>query len=122
MDRKETTKCEKKIEETAYADIDSFYVSGFVLRLVLIKCECWNPKVIIDWVELARNTNQKKEPYALQSCRCLLCEKRYRQEYIFNQDQEYCESVRYDFCCGSVVNNLKERQLFSDQINKNCFD
>ena len=29
---------------------------------------------------------------------------------------------KYDFSFGSVVNNLKERQLFSDQINKNRFD
>ena len=26
------------------------------------------------------------------------------------------------FSCGSVVNNLKERQLFSDQMNSNRFD
>ena len=29
---------------------------------------------------------------------------------------------RPDFSCGSVVNNLKERQLLSDQVNRNCFD
>ena len=29
---------------------------------------------------------------------------------------------KYDFSCGLVLNNLKERQLFSGQINKNRFD
>ena len=29
---------------------------------------------------------------------------------------------QYDFSCGSVVNNLTDRQLFSDQINRNCLD
>ena len=29
---------------------------------------------------------------------------------------------KYGFSCGSVVNNLKERQLFSDQMNSNRFD
>ena len=29
---------------------------------------------------------------------------------------------RYDFSFGLVVNNLKERQRFSDQMNRNRFD
>ena len=29
---------------------------------------------------------------------------------------------KYDFSCGSVVNNLKERQLLSDQMNRNHFN
>ena len=29
---------------------------------------------------------------------------------------------KYFFSCGSVVNNLEERQLFSDQMNRNRFD
>ena len=29
---------------------------------------------------------------------------------------------RYDFSFGSVVNNLKERQRFTDQMNRNRFD
>ena len=28
---------------------------------------------------------------------------------------------KYDFSCGSAVNNLKERQLFSDQVNNNRY-
>ena len=26
------------------------------------------------------------------------------------------------FSCGSVLTNLKDRKLLSDQMNKNCFD
>ena len=29
---------------------------------------------------------------------------------------------KYDFSCGLVVKNLKERKLFPDQINRNHFD
>ena len=29
---------------------------------------------------------------------------------------------QYDFPCGSVVNNLTDRQLFSDQMNRNRLD
>ena len=29
---------------------------------------------------------------------------------------------KYDFSCGLVVNNLKERQLFSNKMNRNRFD
>ena len=37
-----------------------------------------------------------------------------KREYISNKYLEYCELVRYNFSCGSVINNLKEMQLFSD--------
>ena len=43
----------------------------------------------------------------------------YRREYFFNMHLEYCESVWYDFSCVSVVNNLSEKQIFSDQMNRN---
>ena len=33
-----------------------------LLRLVLINEECWNPKVVVDGGELAKNVNQKKKP------------------------------------------------------------
>ena len=29
---------------------------------------------------------------------------------------------KYDFSCGSIVNNLKEMHIFFDQINRNYFD
>ena len=29
--------------------------------------------------------------------------------------------AKHDNCCGSVVNNLKGRKIFTDQINRNSF-
>ena len=29
---------------------------------------------------------------------------------------------KHAFSCGSVLTNLKDRKLLSDQMNKNCFD
>ena len=29
---------------------------------------------------------------------------------------------KYNYSCGLAVNNLKERQIFSDQMNRNRFD
>ena len=99
-----------------------------LLRLVLINEECGNPK---DGRELTKNVSQKNKPGILQACRCPLCDKCYKPEYIFNKHLEYfcdkcykpeyifnkhleyCESVKCDFSCGSI-NNLKEMQLFSD--------
>ena len=34
---------------------------------------------------------------------------------------EYCESVKYCFSYEPVVNKLKERKLFSDEMNSNHF-
>ena len=81
--------------------------------------ECGNPEVVVDGRELTRNINQQKKPGVLQAYRCPLCEKYYRWEYIFNKHLEYWESGKYDCSYGSVVKNLKERQLFSDQMNRN---
>ena len=76
--------------------IDKVDIGNFLnlLRLVLINKECWNPKVVIDCVEIARNINQDKKPDVLQTCRCPLCDKCYWREYFFNKHLEYCESVR----------------------------
>ena len=64
--------------------------------LVLINEECVNPKLIVDEIggELTRNIDQKNKPDILQACRCPLCEKCYRGEYIFNKHLEHWESVR----------------------------
>ena len=32
------------------------------------------------------------------------------------------EICKYDFSCGLVAKNLKDRKLFPDQINRNHFD
>ena len=61
--------------------------------LVLISLECGNPKVVVDGRELTRNIDHKKKPGVLQACRCPLCEKYYRREYIFNKHLEYWQSV-----------------------------
>ena len=71
--------------------------------------------------ELTRYINQKKKPNVLQACKCPLCDKVYRLEYFFNKQLEYGESVKYDFSCGLVLSNLKEKKLFSGQINRNLF-
>ena len=57
-------------------------------------------------------------------CRCLL--------YVTNAISESISSIniwnivnqlgKYDTSCGTVVNDLKERHLFSDQVNRNQFD
>ena len=88
---------------------------------MLINEECENPKIVVDGGELTRNINQNKKPDILQACRCPLCDKCYRQEYFFNKQFKYCvrdQLGRYNFSLGLVVNNLKERQRFSDQMNR----
>ena len=106
-------------------DIDRHEIVNleYLLRLVLIIEQCVNHKVVVDGGQLTRNINQKKKPDVLQACRCPLC------------DKAICESIfsiriwnivnqlgKYDFSCGSVVSNLKEKQLFSDKMNRNRFD
>ena len=76
---------------------------------------------ILDGGELTRNINQKKKSDVLQACRCPLCEKCYMREYIFNKHLEYWESYR-EVWLFLWVNNLKERQLFSNQMNRNRLD
>ena len=61
---------------------------------MLINEEFGNAKVVADSGELTRNIDQKKKPDVLQACRCPLCDKCYRREYLFNKHLEYCESVR----------------------------
>ena len=64
------------------------------------------------------------KPDILQACRC--------QHSVANNVDESISSIsiwnivnqlgKYDISCLSVVNNLKERQLFSDQMNRNHLD
>ena len=46
---------------------------------------------------------KRRNQLFLQASRCPLCGK-------------YGKYGKYDFSCGPVVNNLKEKQLFSDQM------
>ena len=90
---------------------------------MLINEECVNLKVVVDGGELTKNINQMKKPDVLQACSI---------HSMTNAIGESISSIRiwnivnkvgkYDFSCGSVVNNLTERQLFSDQMNRNHFD
>ena len=123
--RKEDNPSEKNIiveEELDGIDRDDIGNLENLLGLVLTNEECWNPKVVVDGGGLARNINQKKKPDVFQACRYPLCDKCYRQEYFFNKHLEYCQLGKYDISCGLVVNNLKQKQLFSDQMNRNHFD
>ena len=38
---------------------------------------------------------------------------------MYNIVNQLCE---HDFSCGSVVNNLKDRKVFFNQMNRNPFD
>ena len=96
-------------EELDGIDRDDIVNLEDLLRLVLIYETCRNPKVVVDGEELTRNINQKKKPGVLQAYKFPRCNKCYRRDYLFNKHVEYCESVRYDFSCGLVENNLKER-------------
>ena len=85
--------------------------------------ECGNPEVVVDGRDLTRNINQKKKPGVLQACRCPLCEKCYSQSISSTSLWNIANQLgKYDYFYGSVINNLKERQPFSDQMNRNRFD
>ena len=59
--------------------------------------------VVDDGGELARNINQKKKPDVLQTCRCQLCDKCYRREYLFNRHLDIVYQFdKYDFSCETV--------------------
>ena len=47
----------------------------YLLILVIINEECWNPKLVVDGGEVSRNINQMKKLEILQACRCRLCDK-----------------------------------------------
>ena len=94
-----------------------------LLKIVPVNKECGNPKVF-DGGELTKSIIKKKKQDVLQACRCL--------HSVTNAKDESISSIsiwnivnqlgKYNFCCGLVVNNVKQRQYFSDQINRNRFD
>ena len=81
-------------EELDGIDIDDIRNLEDLLRIVFIHEECGNLKVFVDGRELTGSINKKKKPGVLQAYRCPLCDKRYRREYFFNTNVEYCKSVR----------------------------
>ena len=119
---------QKKLFQSRKKELDGIDGDDIVnledlLRLVLINGECGNPKAVVDGGDLTRNINQKKKPDVLQACRCPLCDKCNSESIssisIWNIVNQL---AKYDFFYGSVVNTLKERQLCSDQMNRNHFD
>ena len=76
-----------------------------LLRLVLINEGCWNPQVV-DGKDRPRNVNQK-DPVDVHSVTNAIDERIYSKKCIVNQ------LGKYDFSSGSIVNNFKDRQLFS---------
>ena len=88
--------------------------------LVLISLVCGNPKVVVDGRELTRNINHQKKPGVLQACRCSLCEKCYRREYF--SPSTWIIGSQLTLSRRRPILYRKERQLFSDQMNRNCLD
>ena len=82
--------------------------------IVLINEKCGNPKVAFGGEERTRNIDQKKEPCILHAIGESISSISIWN--IVNQPG------KYDFSCMLLAYNLKERQIFSDQINRNCFD
>ena len=110
------------VEQELYGiDRDDFVNLDDLLRLLLINGECRNPKVVADGGELTKNINQKKKLTILQACRCPFCHKgeSITSISVWNIVNHL---GKYDFSWESVVNNLKERQIFSNQMNINCLD
>ena len=104
-------------------DIDEIDNFEGLPRFVFINEECRNLKVVNDGGELTGDINQKKKSNVSQ------------QPVDVHSVSNAGESIssislynivnqlgKHDFSYGSVVNNLKERKLFSDQMNRNRFD
>ena len=84
-------------------------------RLVFIDEERGNPILVYLPKEKAKRF---KIAY-----RCPWCDNCCRWECFFNTMWIIANQLRkHDFSCGSVVNNLNNRKLFFDQMNKNCFN
>ena len=82
---------------------------------MLISEDFGNPNVAVDGRELTRNIKKRRsktfcKPVDVHSVKNVIDESiaSIRTWNIVNQ------LGKYDFSCGWVVNNLKERQLFSD--------
>ena len=93
-------------------------------RLVFIDKECEIIVVVNDGGELTRNIDQKKKSDVLQQSIDV--------HYLINAVGECISSItmwnivnqlgKHDFSCASMVNNLKDRKLFSHQMCRNRFD
>ena len=74
--------------------------------------------------ELTRNFNQKKNSDILQQLIDVQPVTNVVGESIFAITMWIIVNQigKHDFSCGSLVNNLKDKELFSDQINRNRFN
>ena len=83
-------------------------------RFVFINEKCESLKVVNDGGKLTKNINQRR------------CQTFYKNSYESISSITTYNIVnqlgKHDFFCGSVVNNLKDRKLFFDQLNRNRFD
>ena len=97
--------------------------------LVFIDEECGNLIVVNDGGELIRNKQKKKsdvlhslEMFPNKQIKCC------RREYLCSNHVEYLLSISYvsmiflEIFFYYRANNLKDRKLFSDQMNRNRFD
>ena len=94
-----------------------------VPRFVFIKKECGTLKVVNDGGELTRNMNQEKKIDVSQQLVDV--------HSVTNVGESISSITMYNivnqlgkhnFSCGLIVNNLKDRKTFFDQMNRNCFD
>ena len=85
---------------------------GDWLKLMLINQDCWNPHVVVDGGEVARYINQQKKPDVLPVCSCPICDNAIDKSISSIASGILWILGKYNFSCGSIVNNLKERQLF----------
>ena len=94
-----------------------------LLGLVPINEERGNPKAVVDGGEFTRNITQGRsqtfyKPVDVHSVTNAIGE----SFFSINVWNIVNQLDRHDFFCESVVNNLKEKQVFSDQMNRNLFD
>ena len=92
-------------------DGDDIWNLKDLLRLVLINEECGNPIESLPKRTFYKPVDVHSVRNAMGKCMSSIS--------IWNIVNHL---DKHDFSCRSVVDNLKEMQLFSDQINRNHFD
>ena len=109
---------------TAEEELNRFDIDSIGLpRFVFINDKCGYLKVVNDGGELTRDVNQKKksdvsyQPVDIYSATNVGESTSSITMYNIVDQLGEC-----DFSYGSAVNNLKDRDIFSDQMNRNRFD
>ena len=110
-------------EELNCVDIDEIGDLENLPRFVFIDEECGNLKVVNDGGELTRNINQKKKSDVSQEPVDVHSVTNIGESISSVTMYNFVNQLgKHDFSCGSIVNNLKDRKLFFDQMNRNGFD